>query len=300
MEQSAPVRSEPLITRRFSVAIAVALVGMLLLTVTGALLVGPAVATRPAHVTGFSKPFSGPDRYVNLAPTQARNTEQINRPIGQKWADRIARHIGLDKEHVLTDRQYRLFISGRGRGGKPDCAKLADASVRIFTNTTGRPLLSNVDGVPTKTVLASYGLFVNTEGQLQSLANTDAPTRKANKLLEPGGYINTWFRANGARRSLIQLYRSAYTVEAIYGNKAQTTTNVAQLVTNVKKHATTQVGMSMAPALWLTNFALLYTLKPSVAAEMPAYWTPIPPTVAEAVQASKTGQVPYGDFASYF
>ena len=56
----------------------------------------------------------------------------------------------------------------------------------------------------------------------------------------------------------------------------------------------------MAPSLWLTNFALLYTLKPSIAAQMPAYWTPIPAPVAGAIRATRTGFVPYGPYASYF
>ena len=54
--------------------------------------------------------------------------------------------------------------------------------------------------------------------------------------------------------------------------------------------------MSMAPALWLTNFALIYTLNPALAADMPAYWSPIPATVADAILASPTGQVPYSEF----
>jgi hypothetical protein len=52
--------------------------------------------------------------------------------------------------------------------------------------------------------------------------------------------------------------------------------------------------------LWLTNFALLYTLKPKIAAQMPAYWTPIPETVADAILNSQTGLVQYSDFQSAF
>jgi len=58
--------------------------------------------------------------------------------------------------------------------------------------------------------------------------------------------------------------------------------------------------MSMAPPLWIVNFALLYILKPSLAAAMPANWAPIPPAVADAVKASPTGQVAFSDYASYF
>ncbi|WP_291993990.1 hypothetical protein [Candidatus Accumulibacter sp. ACC003] len=209
--------------------------------------------------------------------------------------------MGLKKKNVLTEEQYLLFISGGGVDGNADDAKLADQSVRIFTNTTGRPLVYlDQCGDPVESVLASYGLFVNEQGWLMSLANRDAPTRIANVLLAPGGYINTWFMANCATSSLVQLYRSAYTVEAIYGNKAQERSGVPQLVTNTKGGVRTQVGMSMAPALWLTNFALLYTLKPEIAASMPAYWAPIPATVADAILKSATGQVPYSLVASAF
>ena len=81
---------------------------------------------------------------------------------------------------------------------------------------------------------------------------------------------------------MIQLYESAYTVEAFFGFLAQQESGAAQLVTNTKGDVSTQVGMSMAPAIWLTNFALLYTLNPEVAALMPAYWAPIPENVADA------------------
>ncbi len=56
--------------------------------------------------------------------------------------------------------------------------------------------------------------------------------------------------------------------------------------------------MSMVPSIWLVNFSLLYTLNPALAAEMPANWAPIPSTVAEAILASPTGQVPFSDYVS--
>jgi len=264
-----------------------------------------AVAWAPTAVsasadTGFSVPFSGPAKFEPLAPTLATNPSQINAQLGQQRADAIAAQIGLRKELTLTEKQYLEFISGGGTNGNKASAALADRSVQIFINTTGNPLRSNVNGVPTETVLGSYGLFVNEDGLLMSLANRIAPTRIANRLLTPTGYINTWFLGINATRSLIQLYRSAYLIEALYGNQAQQTSDPWQLVTNTKDGASTTVGMSMAPALWLTNFALLYTLKPSIAARMPAYWTPIPPAVAGAIRATRTGFVPYGPYASYF
>ena len=97
-------------------------------------------------------------------------------------------------------------------------------------------------------------------------------------------------RANGATRSLVMLYRSPYPVEAAYGFVAQQQSGAAQLVTNTKGGVSAQVGMSMAPALWLVNFILIYILNPALAAHMPAYWTPIPAAVADAILASPTGQ----------
>jgi hypothetical protein len=279
--------------RRIGVAAAV-------LTSLVAVVFVPTTASLASTDTGFSVPFSGPAKFEFLAPTQATSPGQINEQLGQQRADAIAEHIGLDKDHTLTEAQFLEFISGGGNKGDKASAALADRSVQIFINTTGNPLRSNVNGVLTETVLASYGLFVNEDGRLMSLANRIAPTRIANRLLVPDGYINTWFLANHAERALLQLYRSAYLVEAVYGNRAQQTSGPWQLVTNIKNGVTTTVGMSMAPALWLTNFALLYTLKPSIAAQMPAYWTPIPEPVAHAIQGTRTGWVPYGYYASYF
>jgi hypothetical protein len=272
-------------------------------TLTRSQVVGSEVAGAAVHSaaeTGFSSPFSGPLRYEYLAPTEVTNASQLNRAIGPRLADEIARKLGLRKADVFTQKQYLEFISGGGVGGNAAAAKLVDESVRILTNTTGRPLYSVVDGVLTPSVLASYGLFVNVNGLLESPANADAPTRQINVLLAPGGYLGKWARANGATRSLVSLYRSAYTVEAAYGYVAQQQSGQAQLVTNIKAGVSAEVGMSMAPALWLTNFALLYTLNPALAAAMPARWAPIPATVAKAILASPTGQVLYSEFASAF
>ena len=252
------------------------------------------------QTAGFSRPFSGPRRYEYLAPTEVTDESQLNQPIGQRRADRIARRIGLRKSRTLTEQQYLEFISGRGVGGNPDDARLVDESVRILTNTTGRPLYSDVNGVLTPSVLASYGLFVNEQGLLESPANADAPTRQVNAVLAPGGYMGKWMRANGATSTLVQLYRSAYPAFAFYGFLSQQVSGVAQLVTNTKGGVSTEVGMSLAPTIWLVNFTLIYTLNPELAAYMPAHWAPIPPTVADAILASPTGQVPYSEFASAF
>jgi hypothetical protein len=56
----------------------------------------------------------------------------------------------------------------------------------------------------------------------------------------------------------------------------------------------------MGPCLWIGNFALIYTLNASLAAKMPARWTPIPARVALAIAESPTGQVPFSDYESSF
>lgn len=272
------------------------------MSVVGLPLVGPSAAVAETQMptkTGFVEPFSGVRRFEKFAPKQITSESQLNQPIGQKRADEIARKIRLKKSAAFTDKQFRLFVSGRGVGGDRQSAKLVDQSVRILTNTVVRPLYSRIHGKRVPSVLASYGLLVNKSGLLESPANLSAPTRKVNAVIEPGGYLGDWCRANGASKSLRALYKSAYTAEAVFGNEAQQISGAAQLLTNRKKGQTAKtVGMSMAPSIWIVNFALIYTLKPSLAAKMPARWAPIPRRVARALEASPTGQVPYARFAA--
>lgn len=253
---------------------------------------GDARAARSA--SGFEEPYSGVPKYERFAPTMATARRQINRPLGVRATERIARAIGLKRADVFTPEQFALFVSGKGVGGERAPAELVDKSVRILTNTVGTPLYTKVNGKVTPVVLGSYGLMVSTDGMLESPANKDAPTRQVNSVIEPGGYMATWCRNNGAEAALRSLYRSAYTAEAVWGNRAQKQSGEAQLVPNGFQ----VVGMSMAPPLWLVNFALIYTLNPKLAAKMPAYWTPIPANVALAIAASPTGQVPYSEYRS--
>ncbi|HEY1591179.1 MAG TPA: hypothetical protein VGF81_05255 [Solirubrobacteraceae bacterium] len=284
--------------RRSKFITAVALAGVSLFFLMGLQVAMAGAVAQATTATGFTKPFSGKRQYEQFAPVEVTSAGRLNRPIGQRVADRIARKLGLRKASTFTERQYRQFVTGKGVGGSKADARLVDRSVRIFTNTVGRPLYSYVNGRITRSILASYGLFVTRSGLLESLANKHAPTRKANSVIAPGGYLGMWCKANGAKAALVALYRSAYTVEAVYGNRSQQISGVAQLVTNKKGGVTSEVGMSMVPSIWFVNFALLYTLKPALAAKMPAKWARIPSTVADAILASRTGQVPYSKYAS--
>jgi hypothetical protein len=60
------------------------------------------------------------------------------------------------------------------------------------------------------------------------------------------------------------------------------------------------VGMAMVPSIWIVNFLLIYALNPKAAANMPAYWAPLPTAVADALYASESGQVSYADYMQYF
>jgi len=270
----------------------VALMGLL------ALWTVPTASADPV-VTGFSFPFSGAPAYEHLAPTQLSDPSQLHAPIGQQRAEEIARQIGLSPADALSEQQARDFTTGGGVGGDAEAAAIIQASIDILVNTTGHPLYSDVNGVSTPSVLGSYGLYVTPDGMLQSPANMSAPTRQVNTLIAPGGYVDTWLRNNDATDTLVALYRSAYPIEAAYGFAAQQMSGTAQLITNTKGGVNSTVGMSMGPPLWIVNFALIYAVSPTLAAAMPAYWAPIPPEVAAAIEASPTGQVPYADYASY-
>ena len=250
--------------------------------------------------TGFDQPYLGTPRYAHLAPPLATNAEQVNEPLGQEAADAIAAELGLDKQRAFSAEQYQQFISGDGVGGQQTPAQLVRESLVILSNVNGSPINVTVDGVSTPTVLASYGLYVNSEGMLMSPAVKGAPTSEVNEVLKPGGYLFQWCKQNGAEATLAALLDSGFTREAVYGAVSQKDGGTAQLVTNQKGLTTSTVGMPMAPSIWITNFALMYMLSPQAAAQLPAYWSPIPEEVATALRASPTGQVPYADYRQYF
>jgi hypothetical protein len=280
----------------------VALAGLVVVGIGSAGLQGAATAAPTSEGTGFSPPFSGTPEYERVAPTEMSDSRQLNRPIGQRLADEIAREIGLKKSDVFTEEQFREFITGRGvpGSGDPKQAQLVDQSVKILTNTVGHPLpYKDESGKTGTSVLASYGVFVTTDGYLESPAYETAPTYLVNSVIMPGGYMSDWMKANGATRSLTQLYKSAYTSEAAYGNQAQIQSKPDELITNTKGGVSSVVGMSMGPALWIVNFALIYTLNPSLAAEMPAKWAPVPTGVVQAIHDGG-GRVPYSQVASHF
>lgn len=293
----------------------------------GALVAVPLATVSPANAagvlnSGFEQPFAGVERYLPFAPKEATRNRQVNMPLGQVRADRLAAAFGFDKDKAFSAKQFRTFISGRGKGPwtgaeRAKAAELVDISTNYLTNTTANPIYRNIDGVRTEVVLGSYGLIVNEDGLLESPANGSSPVRQVNWVLAPDvicqfpeidppagipcGYMGKWMRKNGAKDTLKELYASAYAAEAVYGSQSQGSSEPWQLLTNTRADGSTAtLGMAMAPSIWIVNFLLVYSLNPKLAANFPAKWEAIPAEVADALYASDTGQISYADYQQYF
>lgn len=273
--------------------------------------------------TGFAQPFAGAERWLPQAPTRAVSRQQVNAPLGQRRADRLAAALRFDTSKAMTHQQYALFLSGGGRGGggadAEKAAELIEKSVRYLTNSTATRMYRTIDGKRTRILLGSYGLIVNRDGILESPAHASSPVRQVNWVLAPMalcrtqgpppdlhlpegtcGYMGRWLRRN-ARATLEALYASAYTSELPYGSESQGQTEPHEILPNTAKGVTTYVGMPMAPAIWIVNFLLIYALSPAKAGHMPAYWQPLPAQVSEALQdPSNAGQVPYRRYQHLF
>ena len=251
----------------------------------------------------FAEPYCGSKIYERYAPTRVESTDtrKINQPIGQAKADELAQAFGMKKDKCFTPIQFFTFMTGGGYGGNlTNALMIADATL-ILTNTKQNPIVRNINGNATTIVLGSYGLTVNEEGLLESCAQKTSPCRTVNELLTPGGWMETWCKANGATKSLENLYSLAYTTEAVYSILSQNNSGEAQLVSyNLTNSSSVKVGMSMIPPLWIVNFCLIYTLNPELAALMPAYWTAIPEQVAADISNSSEGQVNYSYYQQYF
>jgi hypothetical protein len=293
----------------------------LALAMAGSMAGATQTTAAPANSTGFQSPFTGPTQYLGFAATQAKSSVNVNAALGQKRADNLAKSLGLSKKRSLSAMQYTNFASGCGVGGGTT-ASAAAAEVIVGclvyqTDTNANPKAKSADGSTTYPHLGSYGLAVNEGGALESVANSNNPCMQVNVVLEPAamcppaagtnplnlpcGYMSNWMKANGASDTLAALYGSAYTAEASSASQSQQASGVAQLVANTKSGGKTSfVGMPLAPSVWLANFLILYSLSPELAAEMPAFWAPIPSNVATAIANSSTGQVPFTEFASSF
>ena len=285
--------------------------------------------------TGFNPTNAGVAKYLPFAPTRAGSPAQVNAPLGRKEADRLAATFGFDQRKALSKQQFAAFLSGKGvppgytEAEARKAAQLTRLSVTYLTNTSGNTYLRVINGQKVVVNLGSYGLIVSEDGMLKVPANCPDPTspdfaecspvRQINWVLAPDavcanaeaagevpagvpcGYMGAWLRHNKARDTLEGLYGSAYAKEAPYASKSQGAAGVAQLIYNEKSNGRkATVGVPVAPAMWVTNFMLVYTLSPKAAAKMPAYWEAIPKDVVTALEQSPNGQVPYSKYLQRF
>ncbi len=254
---------------------------------------------------GFKQPYLGIRPISQYAPIRSINNDNLNKSIGINKANYIAHKLGINKENCFTQKQYDLFITGNGVGGNKKNVEIIDRCIKILTNTDGRPL-SYVDseGNIVETILSSYGLFVNEEGYLMSLANTQSPCREVNSLIVPGGYCDTWCRNNGAENSLLELYKPTFFIQGYYGYSSQEISGTSQLVPyyNVDCYWNkpfSYIGMSMCPSIWIDNFWFLYVLNPTLASYMPAFWETIPEIIVYAINENDEGKVLYSEYKKF-
>lgn len=260
--------------------------------------------TLPAtsYSQGFSEPYCGEKEWEQYAPTSiASSSPRLHEGIGRARADELAKIFGIEKSKCLGSIKFLNLISGSGVGGNMSQTLILNEAINWFINSKDNPIICDIDGVPTPIVLGSYGLMVNQDGMLQSLAQDSSPCREANQLLAPGGYLPTWFKANGVEDSMIMFWASkALRDGVLYGGISQIIAEKnAELVEYKSGTSSSFVGMSMIPPIWIVNFIAVYVLNPDLAALMPAFWTPIPEPVQQALMASPTGQVEYNDYKQY-
>lgn len=304
------------------------------LVLTGLVSVGSVSAAPAPLETGFNPTNAGVVKYQPFAPTEATQARKVNAPLTQKEADRLARIFGFDKSKAFSKKQYAAYIAGKGKprgysqAEADKAAQLTRQAVRYLTNTTGNTYERIIDGEKVSVNLGSYGLIVGEDGMLKVPANCPepqspdfdecSPVRQINWVLAPDavcdypdlaktpppgvpcGYMGAWMRSNKARDTLKELYSSAYITEAPYASKSQDAAGIPQLIYVTQGDDTVVVGVPVAPAMWITNYLLIYALSPEAARFMPAYWAAIPEEVVSALKESANGQVPYGDYRQYF
>jgi hypothetical protein len=101
--------------------------------------------------------------WTQLAPPVATKLEQINEPLGTERADEIARSLKIQKDMILTDREFLCTITPEDTTDDqtiPDAQKTILACLNNLTNSKGA----------TNIPLSSYGLAIT-----DPLTNPDSP-----------------------------------------------------------------------------------------------------------------------------
>jgi hypothetical protein len=108
-------------------------------------------------------------RLENLGPPEDRRFDQINEPLGRKRADQLAKLLGVTPDVILTDDEYKCLI---GTPPRDDSREIIYACSIDLTNSRGN----------TDLPLSSWGLYLNSNGDVRSNCAPQAPCLEFNKL----------------------------------------------------------------------------------------------------------------------
>jgi hypothetical protein len=117
-------------------------------------------------------------KWERLAPKLASHPWQINKPLGLKKANRMAKALSIDKSMILTDREYQCTI---GLPPRDESREILFSCINNLTNSNGN----------TNIPLSSYGLAITNDpsaevpvGYVQSCCAPDAVCLEFNDLFE--------------------------------------------------------------------------------------------------------------------
>ena len=105
-----------------------------------------------------------------LAPPVYQHPDQINEPLGDEKARRLARALGIEDDMILTDSEYQCVM---GVPPRDPAQEILYVCFIDFTASKGNGVV-----VP----FSSYGLNLNEKGNVLSLCAPHAPCLEANKV----------------------------------------------------------------------------------------------------------------------
>jgi hypothetical protein len=110
------------------------------------------------------------ERWRDLAPPIYQNADQINEPLGEERALKLALALGMDKDMILTREEYACVM---GVPPRDHAQQILYACFIDFTASKGNGVV-----VP----FSSYGLNLDEKGNVLSLCAPKAPCLEANEV----------------------------------------------------------------------------------------------------------------------
>jgi len=109
------------------------------------------------------------ERWRDLAPPLYQNADQINEPLGEERAEKLARALGIKPDMILTRDEYACVM---GVPPRDRIQQILYACFIDFTASKGNQVV-----VP----FSSYGLNLNEQGNVLSLCAPKAPCLETNE-----------------------------------------------------------------------------------------------------------------------